>query len=108
MDELSSALLKNDDLRVVVVTCTEAARVAQRNHRVANAAAGVLAQGLAAGILMGSLVKENARSRVNVQLECDGPLRGMFVDADNEGNVRGYVKNPVADVEVASAEYRYR
>lgn len=105
-DELSSALLKNDDLRVIVVTATDTARSARDRHKARGAAAGVLAQGLSTGLLMGALAKEN--SRVNLQVECDGPLRGMFVDADNQGSVRGYVKNPLADVEVASSEYRYR
>lgn len=106
MDELSSALLKDSDLRVIVVTCTDAAREAARRHKTARAAAGVLAQGLTASLLLGALQKE--KTRINVQVECDGPLRGMFLDADNEGNVRGYVKHPFADVEVASAEYRFR
>lgn len=106
MDELSSALLKDSDLRVIVVTCTQAAREAARRHRAARAASGVLAQGLTASLLLGALQKE--KTRVNVQVECDGPVRGMFLDADNEGNVRGYVKHPFADVEVASPEYRFR
>lgn len=106
MDELSSALLKDLDLRVIVVTCTQAAREAARRHKAARAAAGVLAQGLTASLLIGALQKED--TRINVQVECDGPVRGMFLDADNEGNVRGYVKHPFADVEVSSAEYRFR
>ena len=31
---------------------------------------------------------------MNLQLECEGPLAGLFVDADTDGNVRGYVRRP--------------
>ena len=33
-------------------------------------------------------------ARINLQLSCDGPLRGLFVDADALGKARGYVHNP--------------
>jgi molecular chaperone Hsp33 len=46
---------------------------------------------------VGALQKE-ARGRVNLQLEGDGPVRGLFVDADPDGNVRGYVRAPGVDL----------
>ncbi len=61
-------------------------------HGLYPTAAHLFAEGLAAGLLVASLQKE--RSRVNLQLECDGPLGGLFVDADPDGNVRGYVRAP--------------
>ncbi len=106
MDELAGGLLKALDLRVLVVSCTGAARTIATKHRAAPAAAGVLGQGVAAGLLLAGLSK--SESRLNLQLECDGPLRGMFVDADTDGNVRGYVKNPAVQVQVASREFRFR
>jgi molecular chaperone Hsp33 len=55
-------------------------------------AAELFGEALAAGALLGSLQKDHAR--VNLQLECDGPIGGLFVDADAEGNVRGWVRRP--------------
>jgi len=106
VDELAGGLLKALDLRVLVVCCTGAARTIATKHGAAPAAAGVLGQGVAAGLLLAGLSK--SESRLNLQLECDGPLRGMFVDADTDGNVRGYVKNPAVQVQVASREFRFR
>ena len=106
MDELAGGLLKALDLRVLVVCCTGAARTIATKHGAATAAAGVLGQGVAAGLLLAGLSK--SESRLNLQVECDGPLRGLFVDADTDGNVRGYVKNPALEVQVSSREFRFR
>lgn len=103
-DELVSALLKDADLRVVLVTTGALSRHAQQLQQLESAAAALLAQGLTAAALLAALQKE--QGRINLQLECDGPLRGMFADGGPEGAVRGYVKNP--HVRFAGAEGRYR
>jgi len=38
------------------------------------------------------LLAAHERTRVDVQLECNGPLRGLLVDADESGAVRGLVR----------------
>jgi molecular chaperone Hsp33 len=105
-DELVSGLLKETDLRVVLVTASELARRARELHRSATASASLMAQGLTAGALLASLQKSD--SRVNLQLECDGPLRGLFVDADTSGVLRGYAKNPLVSHVGAEGEYHWR
>jgi molecular chaperone Hsp33 len=93
------------NLKVVVVVATDTARDARRRHGLKRASASLLAQGLTGGLLMASLQKGD--SRINLQLECDGPLGGFFVDASAEGNCRGYAKNADADVELEGA-FRWR
>jgi molecular chaperone Hsp33 len=61
--------------------------------RPATLTAALLAQGLTAGALLASVLGKE-RGRVNLQLVCDGPAGGMFIDAGTDGSVRGYVKNP--------------
>lgn len=94
-DELLTAVLPESDLRVILCTSTAMAQEARRIQQAHRGSALVLAQGLTAGVLLGALQK--TRQRINFQLECGGPLRGMFIDADNEGTARGYVKNPNLD-----------
>lgn len=105
-DELVSGLLKETDLRVVLVTATELARRARELHRSATASSLLMAEALTAGALLASLQKSD--SRVNLQLECDGPLRGLFVDADTTGVLRGYAKNPLVTHMGAEGEYHWR
>ena len=105
-DELVSGLLKNTDLRVVLASTTELSRQARATHHTAPAAAVLLSQALTAAALMGALQKTD--SRINIQLECDGPLRGLFVDGDTSGLVRGYVKNTLVEYSGGDGQYHWR
>lgn len=105
-DELVSALLKDVDLRVVLALTSGLSRQARATHKSEPASAALLSQGLTAAALMGALQK--SESRINIQLECDGPLRGFFVDGDASGLVRGYVKNPYVAHVGAEGRYRWR
>lgn len=91
-DRLVRGLLPSRGLRAVHVRVTDTARIARMLHGLYPTAAHLFAEGLAAGLIVASLQKD--RARVNLQLQCDGPLRGLFVDADTDGNVRGYVRAP--------------
>ncbi len=106
-DELVSGLLKDTDLRVVLVTTGALSRQARATHHAEPAAAALFSQALSVAALMAALQKGD-ESRINIQLECDGPLRGLFVDGDTTGLVRGYVKNPYVEYVGAEGEYRWR
>lgn len=94
-DELFTALLPASGLRVVAALTTEVSHEARRLHRAEPGSAALLSEGLTAVALLAALQKE--RTRVSLQLECDGPVRGLLVDAD-DGRVRGYVKKPLLAV----------
>lgn len=105
-DELVSGLLKDVDLRVVLVTAGALSRKARALHSAEPAAAALLAQGLASAALLAALQKD--QGRINLQLECDGPVRGMFADAVAGGTVRGYLKNPYVSFTGGEGEYHWR
>jgi molecular chaperone Hsp33 len=90
-DRLCRGLVPSRGLRAVFVRVGDTARMARMLHGLYPTAARLFAEALAAGALLGALQKD--RGRVNLQLECDGPIGGLFVDADAEGNVRGYVRH---------------
>ena len=91
-DLLLRGLVRAPDLRVIQVEATDLSRMARMLHGLAPTSAAVFAEALAAGLLLGALQKE--RTRVNLSLEVDGPLSGVLVDADTEGNIRGRVRRP--------------
>jgi molecular chaperone Hsp33 len=98
--------LIDGDLMVCVAVVTDAAREARTRHRLQSVSASLLGQGLAGGLLLGSLQKSD--SRINLQVECDGPLAGFFVDANSTGDCRGYAKNPALEVELGEGPFRWR
>ena len=105
-DAIVRALLQDSNLKVSVVVLTQAAREGRARHHLKAASASLFAQGLVGGALMASLQK--GATRINLQLECDGPMRGFFVDAAANGEVRGYVKNPHVDLELSEGVFQWR
>lgn len=105
-DSIVRALLQDSNLKVSVAVLTHTAQEGRRKHHLKAASASLFAQGLLGGALMASLQKGD--TRINLQLECDGPMRGFFVDAAANGDVRGYVKNPDVDVELAEGVFQWR
>jgi molecular chaperone Hsp33 len=91
-DLLLRGLARPADLRVVLVEATDLSRMARMLHGLAPTSASIFSEALTAGLLLGALQKD--RTRVNLSLEVDGPLSGLLVDADAEGNVRGRVRQP--------------
>lgn len=94
-DRLVRGLFQDRGLRAVFVRVTDTARISRVLHGLYPAAARVFAEALAGGLLAAALQKDG--SRVNLQLACDGPLRGLLVDAGQDASVRGYVRAPQVD-----------
>lgn len=105
-DVLLKVLLPDVSLRASVVSCVGVCREAKAKHQLREVAAQLLAQGIVGATLMAGALKGDGR--VNLQVECDGPVRGLLVDAGADGSVRGYVKNPLVDVELAEGPFQWR
>jgi molecular chaperone Hsp33 len=75
-------------LRLVVCMAARVSREASARHALSPGSGAALGQGLAAALVLAA----HERTRVDVQLECNGPLRGLLVDADERGTVRGLVR----------------
>jgi molecular chaperone Hsp33 len=104
-DELFTALLPRSNLRVVAALTTELSREARRIHGAEPGSAALLSEALTAVALLAALQKE--KTRVSLQLECDGPVRGLLVDAEG-GSLRGYVKKPLLAVLGAEGAFHWR
>jgi molecular chaperone Hsp33 len=75
-------------VRLAVCVATGVSREASARHALGAGSAAALAQGLTGALLLAA----HDRTRVDVQLECNGPLRGLLADADESAAVRGLVR----------------
>lgn len=91
------------NVRVACVDATAAAEEARRRHQSMPLATVALARAVTGALLMGSSLKGN--QRVGLQYKGNGPLKEIYADADGEGNVRGYVVNPKADLPLRDGRF---
>ena len=66
---------------------------ARQRHSTSPVATAALGRLLTGGVMMGSMMK-NATDMLTIQIKCSGPIQGLTVTADSQGNVKGYVFNP--------------
>ena len=90
-DHLCLGLIPDLGLQAVFARVGETARASRALHGLAPTSAYLFAQALAAAALFGAAQRTG---RANLQVVCDGPLRGLVVDAEPTGALRGYVRCP--------------
>lgn len=91
-DGLIRGVLPRVNLKWAACLTGELKAEAARLHGLASGSADMLGEALNAAVLLAALQKGS--THINLQVECDGPLRGLFIDASADGDVRGYVKEP--------------
>jgi len=96
-DRYIRAIATAGGLRILVCSCAGLAREMAALQGASLPVSVALGRGLAAGALMGGLLKP--AQRVAMKFEGNGPLRKMIIEADSDGAVRGTVANPVAMIE---------
>ena len=97
MDRLVRAITKDGMVKAVAVTTRELTERARLIHKTLPVATAALGRTLAAGSMMGNALKGNGAS-LTIQIHGGGPIGSIVVVSDNEGNVRGYVDNPMLDL----------
>ena len=96
-DRLIRATAADGGIRAVGVITTHLTERARQLHNLSFVATAALGRTMAAGLLVVSNMKQ-PQARVNIRIRGNGPLGGLLVDAGLDGTVRGYVRNPQADV----------
>lgn len=102
-DQIVRALCLSGGIRVLVCNAGELAREICELQQASATAQIALSRGLAAGALMGALLKDGQRTAL--KFEGNGPLRKMIIEADCDGAVRGCVGNPAADLEPVNGKW---
>ena len=92
-DYIIRATAANDQIRAFAAVTTEMVETAREHHNPSPVATAALGRLLTAGAMMGSMMK-GEKDVLTLQIKAGGPLQGITVTADSQGNVKGYVGNP--------------
>ena len=92
-DYIIRATAANDQIRAFAAVTTEMVETAREHHNTSPVATAALGRLLTAGAMMGSMMK-GEKDVLTLQIKAGGPLQGITVTADSQGNVKGYVGNP--------------
>ena len=91
-NKLIRVLTSNQEVRCLAVKSTQVVSKAQKLHKTTPTATAALGRTLTGGLLMANM--ELSGSEISLTIKGNGPLEKIMVHANQEGEVRGYVKNP--------------
>lgn len=92
-DYIVRATAANHQVRAFAATTRELVECAREHHNTSPVATAALGRLLTGGVMMGSMMK-NDTDMLTINVRGNGPLEGITVTADSQGNVKGYVGNP--------------
>lgn len=98
MDKLIHGTAADGTIRVLSAITTVTTAEAVRRHGTSPTASAALGRMLTGALLLGATLKDF--DRLTAKIDCDGPEGGIFAEANAAGEVRGYVRNPLAELPV--------
>lgn len=96
MDKLIHGVAADATVRVMAAITTDTVREAVRRHQTSPTVTAAFGRVLTGTLLLGSSLKDF--DRLTVKIESNGSVEGIVAEAVGDGKVRGYVKNPVAEL----------
>ena len=96
-DRIYKFMLAGGEVRGAVVNGTRMVNEMRANHDLGILESLVLGRTYLGGVLMAANLK--GQDRLAIQIECSGAVKGLLVEANAFGEVRGYLKNVPIPVE---------
>lgn len=91
-DYLVRGLGFDGKVRAFAVRTTDTVAEAQRRHNTWPIVSAALGRSMTAGVMMGAMLK--GEDKITAKIEGNGPIGPIIVDANANGEVRGFVTNP--------------
>ena len=92
-DYIVRGMAANGQIRAFAALTKDTVETARQAHDTSPVATAALGRLLTAGGMMGAMTK-GEQDVLTLQIKAGGPLQGITVTADSQGNVKGYVGNP--------------
>lgn len=96
-DKLTIAVTKNKLIRIYAVNSKNIVQSAKDYHSTMPTGTAALGRLLTGATLMGAMLKDENTS-LTLQMKGDGPLGRVIAVASSEGDVKGYIENPTAEL----------
>ncbi len=103
-DYLVRATAMGDQIRAFAATTRDTVEYARQAHDMSPTVTAALGRLLTGGAMMGAMLK-NDTDIMTLQVQGDGPVRGLTVTADAKGYVKGYADYPQA-MRPANAQHK--
>ena len=97
MDQIVRAVTADGFVKISAVTARDTVERARQIHDLSPTACAALGRTLCGASMLGELMKEDAAS-LTIRVNGGGPAGSVIAVSDSNGNVRGYVTNPKADL----------
>ena len=96
MDKLIHGIAADATVRVMAAITTDTVREAVRRHQTSPTVSAAFGRVLTGTLLLGASLKQF--DRLTVRIESKGAVEGIVAEALEGGKVRGYVRNPIAEL----------
>lgn len=93
-DRIIRAIADDMNIRVFGISGTDLVEEARRRHGTSPVVTAALGRLLMGGAMMGAMMK-GKDDLLTIRIKGNGPIRGLTVTADPQGNVKGYAEEPV-------------
>ncbi|HYF95684.1 MAG TPA: Hsp33 family molecular chaperone HslO [Symbiobacteriaceae bacterium] len=103
-DYMVRAMDESGSIRAFVATATALADEARRRHDTWPTATAALGRALTGTALLSATLKDEGES-ITLRLAGDGPIGGITCDADEQGQVRGFVREPHVDLDPKNGKF---
>ncbi len=97
-DRLYRFMMADGMIRGGIVKSTRMVNEMRANHQLGVVETLILGQAYIAAALLTASLK--GKDRVSINIQCSGPLKGLDVESNVFGEVRGFLKNPIFSQEV--------
>ena len=101
-DYMVRATAGNAQIRAFAATTRDLAEYGRKAHELSPIAAAALGRLMTGTVMMGTMM-DSEDALITVRMDGDGPLKSVLATADNKGNVKGYVANPLVVMEPNSS-----
>ena len=103
MDYIFRGLGKDKKVRIFGIDAKESISTICKNQETLPITTIAFARFLLAGAIIGALEKNGVG--ITLQINSDGPIKSLFMQATSDGYIRGYVSNPNADLDIKDEIY---